>query len=279
MPRKGITSKYIDAKQSIRFAYPANSSGLHAIRDGDPGIEMTHLVAQHGVPYGHLLVNYGPPAGPQLGAPGASNGGPCAALSTNLLGLDDVKPSDLLVLTTRPPIDDDELDKRRIKASGAPLEEAVFKRLSSYFEMVSRSRVKLSSTLAKQLPEYYEKRADILYYVYSGAGYKRYKAYERRNRWTEVGRGKPCRTGGYLVIEPCCRDRFGLLVAFGMGGTETLLFSALLRRRLWADLKLDLREPRFVYVEMVADPMPDQPLSLDFVDNWKVTTLLNTSDF
>ena len=63
-------------------------------------------------------------------------------------------PADLLVLATRPPISDEEEDERRkVARSHTSLEEMVLAALHPFFEICSRSHVKLSPDPLRKTPQ------------------------------------------------------------------------------------------------------------------------------
>lgn len=144
----------------------------------------------------------------------------------------DLQPGALLVLTTRPPLNDDsEGSKRWVARSHTRLEEAVLSSLSAhFFESCSRDRVSLRADIEGRLTANQE-RASIEFYV-SGPQ----EPWESRHlpvykRW---GRSRdeppPNKVVGYLAYEPVIGYEASpsLLVTFGMSGTTNLLWAALL---------------------------------------------------
>ncbi|MFY9570672.1 MAG: hypothetical protein WAV20_04615, partial [Blastocatellia bacterium] len=98
---------------------------LHALRDSDAFAELAAVLNEQGYVYNGLILNF----------PVAEED----ATEIPTLG-----PSDLLVLTTRPPLNDDYFDRRFIKRSDTELEKSVLKAVGCYFSVCRRSRIVLS---------------------------------------------------------------------------------------------------------------------------------------
>lgn len=180
--------------------------------------------------------------------------------------------SDLLVVTTRPPLDDEVGGaKKRVLRSHTSLENQVVATLRAYFEVCSRDNVKLSRNLSEMLSEAFANRAHIIYRQNRGAAYK-YLRRSEEDAWQEPG--NPPRTALYLVhTPPIWPNGPQCLVVFGMGGPETLVWTYLLRIKYWRALQLG--SPRFVMGEMTVGDFPPRPHTLSFADNWGVDFLLN----
>lgn len=114
---------------------------IHELRDGHAFAELAMLLRTNECRYGGLLLNYPAPA---------------AHVKTP-----DLTSTDLLVLTTRPPLNDDELDSRPIRRSGTPLERIVLETVRQAFRICRRSYVMLSEEMARRLPEPYRNRGEM----------------------------------------------------------------------------------------------------------------------
>jgi hypothetical protein len=226
---------------------------LHALRDGDAFAELAAaLYEQHGK-YGGLILNF-PVSDDNPGPP--------------TLGL-----SDLLVLTTRPPLNDDDFDRKYIKRSGTELEKSILQTVGLYFSVCRRSYVKLSEDMAAKLK--YANRGEIQFSMYAGAYYKRHRTPYTRSRelhkWEKPA--KSTVTAAFALLTRLWDGGPRLLSAFGMDGVSTLIWCYLLRT-VHPNL-LDLETPRFVMAEMIASPLPEAPPTLSFAKDWRIDILLD----
>ena len=269
------------------FTEDTKDLAIHQLRDGDAFIELAPVLCAY--QYGGLLLNY-----PAKEAP--------KKFVTHDPGIIDVdmsqlNPSDLIVLTTRPALSDRvRFDKRPLKRSYNTLERRLFRVLEKHFDFCSRSRIRLAKYLARQLPPDYSTRADIGYYMFenrqqganeSHKAINRSTAYRKFFRDRDDFRGEAVSnevasrnlTALYLVqIREAWSGGPGLLLVFGLGGRETLIWSYLLRTRFWRELSLG--SPRFVMAEIAIEEFPcrDTPnITLDFVDDWTIKILLDVS--
>lgn len=229
----------------------------HDLRDGTAFAEMVAFFTSRGYEYGGPLLNY-----PCFESPEKPTSVDVSFLSA----------SDLLVLPTRPPIHDPlHEERRKIYSSNTTFEAKVFKALKDYFKVCSRTHMKLSKPMASLLEPSFKNRADIHFTLYSGAWYKEYKKYGAYR--FEPAEHHPKRTAAYLVrINHLWENGPALLVAFGMGGVETLVWLYLLRRRYPALLET----PGFVMAELEGTSFPkkNRPFRLDFAEEWNVNLLI-----
>ena len=76
-----------------------------------------------------------------------------------------IKPDDLIVLTTRPPLDDSRHgDKKRLGESYTHLEEQVFLEFRKYLAVCARSHVRLTPLVGKNF-----EKADLEFYQHKSA--------------------------------------------------------------------------------------------------------------
>lgn len=135
-----------------------------------------------------------------------------------------LRPSDLLVLCTRPPLDDDRMReearvKKVIEQSGTWLEGQVFRTLKeSFFDHCDRSQVMVKESLGVKIREF-------------DFG-QRIGAWNLDIPITESVR----ETIGFLIATPLSgpdwSDAPYLITAFSMGGLETLVWCRILATRL-----------------------------------------------
>lgn len=128
---------------------------IHELRDGHAFAELAMLLRMGECRYGGLLLNYPAPAGH--------------------VKIPDLTSTDLLVLTTRPPLSDDELDSRPIRRSGTPLERIVLESVRQALRICRRSCVILSEEMARRLPEHYRSRGEMEFTLNGPACYRRYR--------------------------------------------------------------------------------------------------------
>lgn len=245
-------------RRIFRFAYYTSLSDdlrrrIHQLRDGDAFSELAPVLYSREYVYGGLLLNF-PPYKPRHAPP---------------LDLSFLSPSDLLVVSTRPPIDDRKMaNKRTVPESGSELELDVFSALKFYFKRCARSRVTLQAHIAQRLPDAFRERADIMFHQNTDGTYMKYRPFTG-GFWQKPN--PPNATALYLARIPSAWENGpGLLAAFGMSGTDTLVWSYLLRTRFpeWLD------SCAFVMAEVAPPPLPRHPTDLSFADGWEVTPIL-----
>lgn len=238
---------------------------IHEIRDGDAFAELSAAISESKVlstkyKYFGLILNY-----------------PDALHSPEL---HDFNSEDILVLTTRPPLDDDlESDKKAINRSGTGLEISVLdETLRSQFDCCSRARVMINEKFAGFMT--HPDRSEVEFHVFQdtehGGHKSRYKRFRdvhaqkgtEEHKWHDPG-GQNL-TAAYMTLTRI-KDGPMLLNAFGMGGQTTLIWCYLLRTK-FAHL---LRSPRFVIAEIETESRPLRPATLSFALESKVTLLLN----
>jgi hypothetical protein len=248
----------MSSKRIFRLAFHSSQSNdtrrrIHQLRDGDAFVEMSPVLYSEGYEYGGLLLNLPP-----------GEAGKASTVDVSFL-----TSSDLLVMNTRPPMDDiEEEDKKRVPSSSTNLEQSIFDALKPYLAKCARSRVKLSETIARQLPEHFGERAYIWFHEYTDGSYIKYRGLNDKSWQIPSG---PNRTAFYLIRIPAIWEGGpGLLATFGMSGTETLVWSYLLRTRFpeW------VLSHEFLMAEAVPGVIPQQPTDLSFADDWVVTPIL-----
>lgn len=220
-------------------------------RDGFSRLDLHVMLAQLGHEPGEVRFNY----------PGSGGDG----------GVDDLDEDDLIVITTRLPLDDEEGEERRpVLRSGSKLEEMIFAEMRRYFTELRRSQIVLTEPLAACLQEPYGDRACIDVRTLGGANYMAVKP---------LGRGPykpppaPNLTPAFFIRTPPIKKGGPcLLIAFGMSGTETLVWIRLLRDR-YARL-VQSQSPVFVMAELTIGDVPDQPDDLSFAETWGSTIII-----
>jgi hypothetical protein len=229
------------------------------LRDGHGALFLSSVLAERGYDVGSTLI-FNPPGDPPLENP----------LYRIPVDRSFLRPQDLIVMPTRPPLDDlVDGAKKYIARSFTDLEELVFTALRTIFAHCSRSQVTLTDAVVHNWPEVRE-RQNILFRQNGGAQYDSYRALGTTTPWKRPAKGKYV-TAAYLAyIEHAWEDGPGLLAAFGIGGTETLGWCSLLASPRYRDIVCSVP---FAMVEIVAKDLPPRPHTMDFSDTWEVTQL------
>jgi len=209
------------------------------------------VLAARGFVYGGLLFNYPDP---------------------DDAGLPALNPSDIVVLTTRPPLNDgDGWDRKHIQKSGSSLEQAILAGVGRHFDNCRRSSIRLNQETAAHLGPAAD-RAEIQFRVYKRSHYRRHRnPYGNAAARHFVTRPAANTTAAFLVSTPLAPGGPHLLNAFGMDGTTTLVWCYLLRTR-FPHL---LDGPRVVVAEIETTDLPHRPSRLAFADAWPVRLLLD----
>jgi hypothetical protein len=168
------------------------------LRDGDAFAEIQPALLQE-YSYHGLILNF-PEPNPATAIPG-------------------LRPTDLVVLTTRPPTRNEKIiNKKYISQSGTYLERRILETVGRYFEAHSRSLIKLTSDMATKLCE--PTRGEIEFFQRHGARYRRYRVpYTKRrdqSKWQVPAR--PNLTAAFLLSTDLPENNGILLNVFGMDG-------------------------------------------------------------
>ena len=242
--------------QFHRFAYSMSvrsgeSPNLAKIRDGAAFSEVTAPLAKLGYEYGQMI--YNPPF--QSGMRGG-------------LGAENyrfIKPTHVIVLTTRPPLDDvTHGDKKLVQPSRSHLEKQVFAECRKYFAVSSRSHVQLTPAAGANF-----EKAELVFHQHKSARLKYYKRLDEfRGRC--VSKKANVSLGFFLCTKAIPEYGCGLLTSFGMGSRETLIWNRIVRTRFpeWVN------RPAFIVAEMNLNGIPTNPVTLEFVDQIKTKILL-----
>ena len=220
------------------------------IRDGAAFSELSAPLAKLGYEYGNILFNspFDPKKDKKLGHEHFTF----------------IKPDDLLVLTTRPPLDDGAHgDKKYLARSFTHLEDQVFLECRKYLDVCARSHVQLTSAVGADFEEF-----DFEFYQHNNARLKCSRQLRKPRSKTpkdsEIALGFFLRTLS-IPVYGC-----GLLACFGMGGWETLIWNRIVRTRYpeWVS------RPCFIIGQFDLKGLPARPPTLEFVDKIEVEILL-----
>ncbi len=252
----------------------------HHVRDGAAFAEHSVAFQRRGFEYGRLIPN-GPPTPEEFwtrqAQVNAAREAETERRTENIVAYnqtDDsfLKPGDTVIVPTRPPLDDlYHGDRVRSQPGFTSLEEKVFRLMRSYIDVCSRSHVKLAPDVAARLPAHYANRADIVFRQTKEPWYKQLTRIHGGNRTTFV-KASARRTAAYVLSLPRVESLHGadLLVAFGMGGTQTLMLSHYLRRGLAGVFD----RPGFTMFEMTAMDEATSSGGLECADRWNMEVVL-----
>ena len=220
------------------------------IRDGAAFSEIAAPLAKLGYEYGSILFNspFNPKSDKKLGQEHFTF----------------IKPDDLLVLTTRPPLDDlRHGDKKHVDESSTHLEGQVFAEFRKYLAVCARSHVQLTSAVGAEFEEF-----DFEFYQHKNARLKCSR--QLRKPRSKTPKDSEIAIGFYLRTPSIPVYGCGLLACFGMGGWETLIWNRIVRTRYpeWVS------RPSFIIGQFDLKGLPAHPPTLDFVDKIKAEILL-----
>lgn len=223
------------------FAWPSSPESNHRVyphklRDGAALTEVAALLVQNGYRYRDTWINF-----PDRASAGARPS--------------DLPSDGLIALVTRTPVKDEA--KKLLNRSHNRLENAIIDVAESCFEICSRDYVELQEPVARhiELPEYRNRSEIVFYQNHDWAWYKRLRG--MRKDILLNGDPDQRRTAAYLIYAPRVQGHdLALLVAFGMGGNDTLLWSRLLRERHSTRVGeiLSSGEGRFLMAELSPRP-------------------------
>jgi hypothetical protein len=178
------------------------------------------------------------------------------------------QPTDLILLTTRPPMDDAAEGARARKASHrsyTTLEESIFTVLRQWIRFSSRKRTSLQDAAALLSPEIRE-HAEIVFMQLSGADYKAVGPLGSEPAELETRAGL---TAAYLVrTREAWPGGPELLAAWGMGAIQTLGWCRLLAKK-HAHL---LDDTAFCMAELKTGRLQNQ-VQANYSDAWDVRIL------
>ena len=208
-----VQAKAVSRYKSNRIDY---SRSLHNVRDGGPfAYLMSVLLGVGGLEWGGLLLNL-----PEKDFSGEPPAMPAS-----------IRPADLVVCPTRPPLSDQrEAEIRRaqkgpkaksariIDRSGTELEERVFRTVERFFlKYCSRSKIQLTDPLSRVFGD--DGSNELQFMQNDSASFARKWARQR-------GLTGPELTAGFVLFCPKLLGGDGrLLCLWGMGGTESLFLS------------------------------------------------------
>jgi hypothetical protein len=180
---------------------------------------------------------------------------------------------DILLLTTRPPLNDHGI--RPLRSSGSEVESIIFDALKkSCFHHCSRGNIHLRHELARGLSAGFRGRSEIEFSQYidpESLSTGTYRALHGEKEavsvpWNEM------MTAGYLLNVPLGAGLPSLLAIFSLSGTTSLAFAHLLLKN--ADvLREALQSPSFTMAEIQSKPILGHPVDFSFCDSWDMRVI------
>ncbi len=240
----------------VRFCYLSNDPHdrplrPHQLRDESVVVELYDQLKRSGLDYGGVFLNW---TYPRL---------------TEDTSLDEfarlnLGEQDVLLLTTRPPMDDEFGEKHPLGKTNSELEIAIFKVLRrECFNTCKRTRISLCDHLKGAMQPGFERRFSARFYS-TGA----YAPYMERDPIAKRSL-RSDKSAGYLVHVPLGQGRPHLLAVFGMNGPMSLLWAYRLGRM--RELAWAIKAPSLLMAEIsVTNIIPDRPTTFGFCDQWKV---------
>jgi len=199
---------YPSAPRSMRRPDQRSLLDFHRMRDGCMILSLSQPLYQAGFDYAGELLNFPADLRPE---------------TQNRRSDPPLGGTDILVVPTRPPLDDNREDRRSMRWSNTDLETQVFTAMRKVFFKLDRGRAVLSQEIVDLLDSEQKVFTEVHFQINGGASV------------VQCGRARkpllPDRTTvAYLVSIPHAVDAGArLLGGFGMGGYQTLLWSHLLR--------------------------------------------------
>ena len=222
---------------------------LHMVRDGCAGVMLSSIIQEAGIPFGGVVINMPECWFEQHEAEFEPN------------------PRDLLVLTTRPPLDDPPYGSARAKKvarSDTALERRVLQALrTDFFSFCSRREITLAEHFASLLPKGFEDRFSILFRRDRGGCYEQLGVESKKRQ--PVSQRHHYLTAGYLTYTPLAwhnNGPIGLVAAFGVSGATTVMFTQFLRAHS-GFLRQIIRNSEEKFFLLAEFPVPYRCLDLE----------------
>ncbi len=202
---------------------------------------------------------------------------PTAAAAEQLLH-SSFNKGDIIVMTTRPPIDGEDKERLIIPRSNTLLEMKILNSLKKYFRYCSRQQVTIEEPFSKHFIREYDDRAHIEYPAHGrhigNFSFARYTGTIGGDSHHKQWMGDDLRTAFYcLYVREIWENGPDLLVSFGMTGACGLIWAYCIRTKY----PYLLNSPRIAVAEMRVEmnKIPIAPPSLSFIDELDIKLILN----
>lgn len=195
-----------------------------------------------------------------------------------------IQKGDIIVTVTRPPLHDEVFcTKKYVPRSGTDLERWIFDAVHRWLAICSRSQLRLSDRVVaaweatvrrERNGSVGETPADFIVSQNCDARLKEWSSLDPAIRPHRLNHGSDYRSLGCFLHLPRIEDLdCRLIICFGMGSMENLIWSRIVRTHFdrWFD------EPVFALAEMDLNGIPETPQTLHFADDIPVRVLLELS--
>lgn len=249
-------------------AYPCHQKGksgeLAKNRDAAAFVELMAALTLHGYTFESIIFNY--------------------ALVDGIPVREEfilIRSGDLIVMVTRPPMHDTVRKiKKKFLRSGTRMEFRIFDVMSRYLSVCSRVHLRLGEEIVSAwergrglLPGGgLQTPADFKFGQNCDARLKSWRTLDPKARARRFDQGpEDYRSIGCFLHVPRIEEfDCRLIVSFGMGSFENLVWNRIVRTRFdrWID------RPVFAIAEMDLNGLPEDPVTLQFADQIPVNVLL-----
>lgn len=225
-------------------------------RDGLASREVERALVRRGYDYGESVLN-SPPTPPY------DESEPLYVLEPDF-----VTPGDVLLQTTRPPMDDrSEGGRRQIELGGTTLEQKMFEVWRRYLEKSSRKHVTPTRAVRKSMKQEFASRKDMkFFYRKTCAPYYELNAMDGKG-WKRTDENA---TAVFLLrLDQAWHDGPGMVGAFGLDGISTTIWTYVLSRKY--DELLDHKG--FTLAEMRGPELPERITDLVWCMDWSIEVM------
>jgi hypothetical protein len=239
----------------------SRTAKFHQQRDLLAAVELEHAFCRLGYRHGEQIFNQPPRRGPRKPPPG----------QFFPLDVAFVAPEDLLLLTTRLPMNDLHAGPRRkVARAYTDLENRLFLAFKRYVDYCARTHVVLSEFAQGLLFPGFESRREMTFRQ-RGYGAPYDELNDMAGRGMRKVREKRRRSVVFLVqIEHAWVGGPGCVLSFGVDGCTTSLWNY----RLARDFRHFLGKPGFVMAEVELGRLPEHCTDMRWCLEWKVEPIL-----
>jgi hypothetical protein len=246
-------------KRYFRFGFPVLDGHKrrkplpHQIRDGEAYIELMPVFEKLGWTFGGHILNY-------------------PVKSQNLSGTPPVLGAgDVVVITTRPPISEEEdRARKKIPRMNGELENQIIDALKTVFRKCSRKCVCFNKKIIAMDRDKFKKRSKLSFYEYA---YDAPYDDEMMLLLKKPSNGLKSTGFFYVHLPPADNRGYEIIAAFGMSGLQTLVWSYLLRTKMAGEI--DFYQPMFMMVDAEFGVIQKSPQTLAFCDTLKLTNKID----
>jgi hypothetical protein len=180
------------------------------------------------------------------------------------------EPKDILILTTRPPLNDEKGKSKPLCPTGTELETLIFDALKAKcLRHCARDKIELNDKVSSKFSGVNKGRSLISFTTNIKSpriGSGLYQAIGGHS--IDPANSKDLmKTAGYIIYLPLTGSLPSLLLIFGTSGSTTLALSYLLSKHKTI-LERAIQSPSFTMVEIQTQPIKDVSLAYESLENW-----------